>query len=40
MDSIARKAGMQHTGTIKNKSVQLFAYAYNIDIIGHKRESE
>ena len=35
MESIVRKAGVQRTGTIKNKSVQLLAHANDIDIIGH-----
>ena len=35
MESIVRKSGVQRTGTIKTKSVQLLAYADDIDIIGH-----
>ena len=39
MDSIARKAGVQRTGTIKNKSLQLLAYADDIDIISHGKKA-
>ena len=35
MDSIVRKAGEQRTATIKNKSVQVLAFADDIDIIEH-----
>ena len=35
MESIVRKARVQCTDTIKNKSVQLLTYANDIDMIGH-----
>ena len=34
MESVPRKAGVHRNGTIIQKSVQLLAYADNIDIIG------